>query len=64
MPAKTPRVNYPHLALMKLVMAFFVVEIHTRPLRDVPAAEFIVEGIEVLAVPFFFIASLSCASGA
>ena len=51
------RVNYPDLDLMKLLMAFFVVEIHTRPLRDLPAAEFIVEGIEVLAVPFFFIAS-------
>ena len=46
------RVNYPDLDLMKLLMAFFVVEIHTRPLRDLPAAEFIVEGVEVLAVPF------------
>ena len=57
MSPKAKRVNYPDLDLMKLLMAFFVVEIHTRPLRDVPAAEFIVEGIEVLAVPFFFIAS-------
>ena len=57
MSSQAKRVNYPGLDLMKLVMAFFVVEIHTRPLRDVPAAEFIVGGIEVLAVPFFFIAS-------
>ena len=51
------RINYPDLDLMKLLMAFFVVEIHTRPLKNVPVAEFVVEGIEVLAVPFFFIAS-------
>lgn len=51
------RVNYPHLDLIKLAMALFVVEIHTRPLRDVAFAERIVEGVDVLAVPFFFIAS-------
>ena len=53
----TKRVNYPNLDLTKLLMAFFVVEIHTRPLQDLPPAEFIVKGIDVLAVPFFFIAS-------
>ena len=51
------RVNYSDLDLIKLVMAFLVVEIHTRPLLDIPAAEFVIEGIDVLAVPFFFIAS-------
>lgn len=53
----TARVNYPDLDLAKLLMAFLVVEIHTRPLSGIPAAEFIVRGIDVLAVPFFFIAS-------
>lgn len=42
---------------MKLVMAFFVVEIHTRPFLDWPAIELLVEGFEVVAVPFFFLAS-------
>ena len=56
-PSKTARINYPDLDLMKLAMAFFVVEIHTRPLRDVFILETIVEGLDVLAVPFFFIAS-------
>ena len=57
MSLQAKRVNYPDLDLMKLLMAFFVVEIHTRPLRDMPIANFLVEGIDVLAVPFFFIAS-------
>lgn len=56
-PSKTARINYPDLDLMKLAMAFFVVEIHTRPLRDVFVLETIVEGLDVLAVPFFFSAS-------
>lgn len=51
------RVNYPDLDIMKLVMAFLVVEIHTRPLVGYPIAEALVEGLEVVAVPFFFIAS-------
>lgn len=53
----TERVNYPDLDLMKLAMAFLVVEIHTRPLAGFPIAERIVEGIDVVAVPFFFMAS-------
>ena len=57
MSPKVARVNYPDLDLAKLAMALFVVEIHTRPFRDVPLAEYIVEGIDVLAVPFFFVAS-------
>ena len=51
------RVNYPDLDLMKLFMALLVVEIHTRPLIGFHFAEIAVEGIEVLAVPFFFLAS-------
>lgn len=51
------RVNYPDLDVMKLVMAFFVVEIHTRPFLGWPAIELLVEGLEVVAVPFFFLAS-------
>lgn len=57
MSPKVARVNYPDLDLAKLAMALLVVEIHTRPFRDVPLAEHIVEGIDVLAVPFFFVAS-------
>ena len=60
----TERVNYPDLDLMKLAMAFLVVEIHTRPLTGFPFAERIVEGIDVVAVPFFFVASaLLCFRG-
>ena len=51
------RVNYPDLDLVKLLMAFLVVEIHTRPLMGFPFAERIIEGIDVIAVPFFFLAS-------
>lgn len=51
------RTNYPNLDIMKLLMAFLVVEIHTRPLMGFPLAERIVEGIDVIAVPFFFMAS-------
>ena len=39
------------------VMAFLVVEIHTRPLVGFPLVERIVEGVDVVAVPFFFMAS-------
>lgn len=51
------RINYPDLDIIKLVMAFLVVEIHTRPLMDFNFAEKIIEGIDVVAVPFFFLAS-------
>ena len=51
------RVNYPDLDVVKLLMAFLVVEIHTRPLMGFPFAERIIEGIDVIAVPFFFLAS-------
>lgn len=51
---KTVRVNYPNLDLMKFFMALFVVEIHTRPLKGFYFAETVIEGIDVLAVPFFF----------
>ena len=51
------RVNYPDLDLMKLMMAFLVVEIHTRPLKGFPLAETLIEGLDVVAVPFFFMAS-------
>ena len=52
-----PRVNYPDLDWMKLLMALFVVEIHTRPFMGHPTAEAVIGGLEALAVPFFFIAS-------
>ena len=51
------RVNYPDLDWVKLLMALFVVEIHTRPFMGHPAAEAVMGGLEALAVPFFFIAS-------
>lgn len=57
MATKSSKVIYPHLDLVKLAMALLVVEIHTRPFMDVPTAGFIVESIDVFAVPFFFIAS-------
>lgn len=38
-------------------MALLVVEIHTRPLIGFQFAEIAIEGIDVLAVPFFFLAS-------
>lgn len=51
------RANYPDIDLMKLLMAFLVVEIHARPLMNFALAEKIIEGIDVVAVPFFFLAS-------
>lgn len=58
------RVNYPDLDILKLIMSFLVVEIHTRPLMDYIFAEKIIEGIDVVAVPFFFLASgLLCFRG-
>lgn len=51
------RVNYPDLDVAKILMAFLVVEIHARPLMGFPLAERVVEGIDVVAVPFFFMAS-------
>lgn len=57
MGSKSFRANYPDLDAMKLLMALLVVEIHTRPLRCISEAEFVIEGFESLAVPFFFVAS-------
>lgn len=51
------RVNYSDLDVAKLLMAFLVVEIHVKPLMEFPLAERIIEGIDVVAVPFFFMAS-------
>lgn len=51
------RANYYDLDVAKLLMAFLVVEIHARPLMEFPLAEKIIEGIDVVAVPFFFMAS-------
>lgn len=51
------RVSYPDLDIAKLLMACFVVEIHTRPLEAFTIPEKFIEGIDVVAVPFFFIAS-------
>lgn len=54
---KTAKVNYPNLDLMKFFLALLVVEIHTRPLKCFYFAETVIEGIDVLAVPLFFLAS-------
>lgn len=54
---RNSRVNYPNLDTTKLAMAFLVVEIHARPLMGFPLFEKIIEGIDVVTVPFFFIAS-------
>lgn len=54
---RSGRINFPDLDATKLLMALLVVEIHTRPLRDYPAAETLIEGVDSVAVPFFFIAS-------
>ena len=51
------RVNYPDIDIMKLLMAFLVVEIHARPLMNFALAQKILDGIDVIAVPFFFLAS-------
>lgn len=47
------RVTFPDLDVAKFLMAFLVVEIHTRPFGINP----VVQGIDCVAVPFFFIAS-------
>lgn len=47
------RVTFPDLDVAKFLMAFLVVEIHTRPFGISP----IVQGVDCVAVPFFFIAS-------
>ena len=45
--------TFPNLDVTKFLMAFLVVEIHTRPFGISP----LVQGIDCVAVPFFFIAS-------
>lgn len=47
------RVTFPDLDIVKLLMAFLVVEIHTRPFGATP----LVQGVDCVAVPFFFISS-------
>ena len=54
---KPTKANYPDLDIMKLVMALFVVEIHTHPFNDFPQIAHVADGIVRLAVPFFFVAS-------
>ena len=54
---KPTKVNYPDLDIMKLVMALFVVEIHTHPFNSFPQIAYVADGIVRLAVPFFFVAS-------
>lgn len=51
--------SFPNLDIAKLIMAFLVVEIHTRPFDDIDSGLIaqIVSGIDCVAVPFFFIAS-------
>lgn len=50
---KSERVVYSDLDVVKFLMAFLVVEIHTRPF----GTSSLVQGIDCIAVPFFFIAS-------
>lgn len=50
---KSKRVVFSDLDVVKFLMAFLVVEIHTRPF----GISFLVQGIDCIAVPFFFIAS-------
>lgn len=55
----TSRVSFPTLDITKLVLACFVVAIHTHPLSDFnsPYLDQIFNGVMCVAVPFFFIAS-------
>lgn len=55
--SKEPRVSFPDLDIAKLVMALFVVEIHTRPLEGCGAAGDVAGAVDCVAVPFFFITS-------
>lgn len=50
---KSKRVVFSDLDVVKFLMAFLVVEIHTRPF----GISSLVQGIDCIAVPFFFIAS-------
>lgn len=49
--------SFPYLDIAKLIMAFLVVEMHTRPLNDIGSGVTgqIVSVIDCVAVPFFFI---------
>lgn len=47
------KVTFPDLDIVKLLMAVLVVEIHTRPF----GATSLVQGVDCVAVPFFFISS-------
>lgn len=47
------KVTFPDLDIVKLLMAILVVEIHTRPF----GATSLVQGVDCVAVPFFFISS-------
>lgn len=51
--------SFPDLDIAKLIMAFLVVEIHTKPFNDLgsEAIARIISGVDCVAVPFFFIAS-------
>lgn len=63
-PAKMKRsepraIAFPGLDYTKLLMAFVVLEIHTKPLMSLGNATInrVVDGLDCVAVPFFFIAS-------
>lgn len=53
------RQSFPSLDIAKLIMAFLVVEIHTKPFNDVGSETVaqVVSSIDCVAVPFFFVAS-------
>lgn len=50
---------YPALDLLKLIMAVLVVAVHTNPLYgiDAPFASRVLNVLENVSVPFFFVAS-------
>lgn len=52
-------IAFPMLDYAKLLLAFVVVEIHTKPLMSLgsTAINRVVDGLDCVAVPFFFIAS-------
>lgn len=55
----TKRAAFPVLDYVKLIMALVVVEIHTKPLMSLGSTTVncIIDGLDCVAVPFFFIAS-------
>lgn len=51
--------SFPLLDIAKVIMAFLVVEIHTKPFNDIGSVAItqVAAAVDCVAVPFFFIAS-------